>query len=130
MYKYCTYKFYLADGRRIAAFAEETDQKDKLKIYLFYCSKKDSFSKANAKYFYNLYIAGGSPSTYVHPQVFTITIDPTIPKKSFLNYMYENYCIVDEYYESFVQRAVVDINGNRGANVGKRFKKSLKLYYR
>lgn len=109
MYKYCTYKFYLQDGRRIAAFAEETEQKDKLKLRLIYCSTHDQFSKAKAKYIYgrlfqNLESNGedvGCPTCLYHPDAIEITIDPEKPHQSFMDYMRENYFQLRERHVGF-----------------------------
>lgn len=103
-YKYCTYKFYAEDGRRIAAFAEETEQSDKLKITLIYCSKQDQFSKKKAKYIHarlnnkisDLLGDFGCPDCLYHPEIFTITVNSKTPKKDFISYMFNNYYVKRE----------------------------------
>ncbi len=99
MYKYCTYKFYLADGRRIAAFAGETNEKNQLKITLLYCSTQDQFSKKKAKYMYkrlnglevDTILEDGCPTCLYHPDFVLINVGTEDPQEDFMQYMRENY---------------------------------------
>lgn len=104
MYKYCTYKFYGADKRRIAAFAEEAGE-GKLKVYLFYCSTKDSFSRKKAKELYAEHKAGLGSS---NPVVVTIAIDPSKPQKEFISFMYTNFFVLKDVVRRFSQEVLVN----------------------
>lgn len=104
MYKYCTYKFYAADKRRIAAFAEDAGE-GKLKVYLFFCSRKDSFSRKKAKQLYAEYKAGEGTST---PEIFVLPIDPSKPQKEFITYMYKNYFVIKNVVRRFSQEVLIN----------------------
>lgn len=124
-YKYCTYKFYAEDGRRIAAFAEETDKADKLKVTLIYCSKQDQFSKNKAKYIFNsLFAKVVLIDLLYHPETFEITVNPKTPKKDFIGYMFNNYYVKRE---KTVKCWVETLEGPKGIKVISKPKQIFKM---
>ena len=81
-----TYAFYDEKGRRLSIFAKQKDKE--LEITIITCSKKDQFSKKEAK---SLYAQVNWGKTTCKPQRFTIPIKDDKPKWTFINWCRENY---------------------------------------
>lgn len=105
---YVTYKFHDDKGRRLAIFAvpvarlkegvstgEVGPTADlKLHLYIFTCSKKDSFSKQTARDMYLEYITlkqEGLTGSYGHPMEIVIPVNDDKPKFTFLKWCEETY---------------------------------------
>lgn len=102
---YRTFRFYDEKGRRLSIFAvpssfhmplpdddsvELGKLVDGLTIYVFTCSKKDTFSKKKARQLYEDYIT--TPETELsHPEIYIIPIQDNKPKWSFLIWCRENF---------------------------------------
>lgn len=81
------FKKYTKDGKRIAAFAEESN--GNLKMFLLFCSPKDSFSKKTAKMVKEYWLAG---NTEYHPLIFNIPIEEgNTAEYTFRKYMNQNF---------------------------------------
>lgn len=96
---YSNLQKYTQKGQRLGLFAREVD--GQLEIFRLTCSKKDHFSKKEARMVYQAYIDGekfDGPDSYYHPEIYTIPLVNGKPKVTFLRHCNEQYYSLREAY--------------------------------
>jgi hypothetical protein len=91
-----TFKFYDNKGRRLSIYADYKEGDNQLKFYVFTCSKKDRFVKAQADKLYDYYIGNirtllAVPEWESNPQVFTVPVAEGKYKNTFMRFCFDNY---------------------------------------